>query len=430
MNHSLYRAVWRWHFSAGLIVLPVLAWMAVTGAIYLYKSEIERSLYQPWIELAERGPGMPLGELVGSVEAQTLGEVKQLRIPEGAHESYRASFERSDGSRGLAFVRPDTGQVLGISRDGGPLALVKELHTLSTFGSAANVVVEIVAGWAIILVLSGFYLWWPRGGNGILSLAGKVRERRFWRNLHASVGLLAGGVILFLALTGMPWTAFWGANFHRIVAEQQIGRPAPPAAAAAAASDGHEDHLPWSMQGQPMPAASAQDSGPQTALIAASARGLKRPFFIDLPATPGQPYRAATEATRAQDARIMYLDPTNGAVLQDSRPADFGIGARIFDWGIYTHQGQQYGEINRLIMLTGCIGALLLAISAPIMWLKRRRRGRLDAPPVPSDERIARRLTIGMLALGLLFPLTGATMLLAVLGQWAAQWRRRARRIA
>lgn len=81
-------------------------------------------------------------------------------------------------------------------------------------------------------------------------------------------------------------------------------------------------------------------------------------------------------------------------------------------------------------MLTGCIGALLLAISAPVMWLKRRRRGRLDAPPVPSDERIARRLTIGMLALGLLFPLTGATMLLALLGQWAAQWRRRVRRIA
>jgi len=35
MNVSLYRAVWRWHFYAGLLILPVLAWMAATGALYL-----------------------------------------------------------------------------------------------------------------------------------------------------------------------------------------------------------------------------------------------------------------------------------------------------------------------------------------------------------------------------------------------------------
>ena len=39
---DIYRMVWRWHFLAGLIVLPVLAWMAVTGSLYLYKGEIER----------------------------------------------------------------------------------------------------------------------------------------------------------------------------------------------------------------------------------------------------------------------------------------------------------------------------------------------------------------------------------------------------
>ncbi len=33
---AFYRAMWRWHFYAGLIVLPVLALMAVTGALYLY----------------------------------------------------------------------------------------------------------------------------------------------------------------------------------------------------------------------------------------------------------------------------------------------------------------------------------------------------------------------------------------------------------
>jgi len=30
-----YRAVWRWHFYAGLFVLPFIAWLALTGAVYL-----------------------------------------------------------------------------------------------------------------------------------------------------------------------------------------------------------------------------------------------------------------------------------------------------------------------------------------------------------------------------------------------------------
>lgn len=31
-----YRAVWRWHFVAGIITAPFLIVLAVTGAIYLF----------------------------------------------------------------------------------------------------------------------------------------------------------------------------------------------------------------------------------------------------------------------------------------------------------------------------------------------------------------------------------------------------------
>jgi len=29
----LYRTIWRWHFYAGLIVLPFLLWLAITGGL-------------------------------------------------------------------------------------------------------------------------------------------------------------------------------------------------------------------------------------------------------------------------------------------------------------------------------------------------------------------------------------------------------------
>ncbi|HVO23484.1 MAG TPA: PepSY domain-containing protein, partial [Candidatus Margulisiibacteriota bacterium] len=42
---ALYRRVWRWHFYAGLICLPVIVLLAVTGGLYLFRFEIEDVVY-------------------------------------------------------------------------------------------------------------------------------------------------------------------------------------------------------------------------------------------------------------------------------------------------------------------------------------------------------------------------------------------------
>ena len=41
-----FRAVWRWHFYAGLLVLPFLMLMALTGALYLFTDEIDGAVYR------------------------------------------------------------------------------------------------------------------------------------------------------------------------------------------------------------------------------------------------------------------------------------------------------------------------------------------------------------------------------------------------
>ncbi len=38
---DLYRAVWRWHFYAGLFVLPFLITLSITGGLYLFRNEID-----------------------------------------------------------------------------------------------------------------------------------------------------------------------------------------------------------------------------------------------------------------------------------------------------------------------------------------------------------------------------------------------------
>jgi uncharacterized iron-regulated membrane protein len=85
------------------------------------------------------------------------------------------------------------------------------------------------------------------------------------------------------------------------------------------------------------------------------------------------------------------------------------------------HQGQQYGEANRLVMLGGCIAILLLCASAPVMWWKRRPKGRIGAPPGTSG----RGLVAIMAMAGILFPLTGLTMLAAMAVGAIGEKRRR-----
>lgn len=43
---ALYRAVWRWHFIAGLVVLPFVLILAVTGGVYLFKDEINNAAHR------------------------------------------------------------------------------------------------------------------------------------------------------------------------------------------------------------------------------------------------------------------------------------------------------------------------------------------------------------------------------------------------
>jgi uncharacterized iron-regulated membrane protein len=52
----LYRTIWRWHFYAGLFVIPFILLLSVTGAAYLFKPQLDRWQERDWrgLPVAER----------------------------------------------------------------------------------------------------------------------------------------------------------------------------------------------------------------------------------------------------------------------------------------------------------------------------------------------------------------------------------------
>lgn len=107
--------------------------------------------------------------------------------------------------------------------------------------------------------------------------------------------------------------------------------------------------------------------------------------------------------------------------------ADYGPLGKALEWGINVHLGQQYGLANQIVLVMACIGIVLLAVSAGIMWWKRRPKGSLGVPPLPQEKRVLRGL-IALLAIGgIVFPLVGASLLAMLALDMAVQARQRRR---
>jgi uncharacterized iron-regulated membrane protein len=153
--------------------------------------------------------------------------------------------------------------------------------------------------------------------------------------------------------------------------------------------------------------------------------GFPRPFSVQLPEGPDGAYAAVYTSNKAEDTRTVYLDQYSGIVLAEVGYADYGPVAKAIEWGIAVHEGRQYGSLNRFVMLGGCVAILLLATTAPVMWWKRRPKGDLAAPPAPPERHVRVGVLGIVLVVGVVFPMVGASLLLALTIDFA--WSRMAR---
>ncbi|MDD3354020.1 PepSY domain-containing protein [Zoogloea sp.] len=448
---ALYRRVWRWHFYAGLICLPFLATMALTGALYLYKVPIESLVYSRLLFVPPtQASALDAESLVARAREAEPGKVVRFVAPPQAGHSAEVGIRTAEGAISV-YLDPASGQVLGRLRDDLKLMeVIKQVHSLAIAGTVANHWIEVVAGWAIVLVVSGTFLWWPRGqSGGVCSLRGRPAQRTWWRDLHAVTGIAAAAAILFLAVTGMPWSAFWGAQFGRLTNEWGVGLPRylfgpAPQSSLPLASLGE---VPWALTQARLPlsaphadhatvtppaeTAEAEVTAPAIGLNEAQriyARlGLPAGTPVSLPDGPRGAYTAMLFPDDARAQRVVHLDRYSGAVIADVGYPQYGVAGRLTEWGVNLHTGRQFGWGNQLVMLAGCLAIVALAVSAAVMWWKRRPRGRLAAPPRRAGDRAAWSAIAAAVLLGLIYPLLGASMLLALLVDTAvpSRWHER-----
>lgn len=408
----LYRTLWRWHFYAGLMVMPLILLLSLTGALYLFKPQVER-----WEERAYQG--LPL---VGAVSPNAQAEAAIAAFPGSRFQSYRLPEQRGDAAMihlaladGAAmrdvFVSPQ-GRVLGsMDPERRVIAIDHDIHGQLLLGRAGSWIVELAASWAIVMILTGLYLWWPRGRR----LAGVVwprlghGKRAMWRDLHAVTGFWVAGFALVLLVTGLPWTDAWGSAFKAVRGEMgwvkgkqdwTIGGR-PPSGGEHAEHD-HRAMLRMQASGAAMPSLGQ---------IVAKAERVHLPFPVIVSAPGADMAWTVKSDTQNRPRRVtIRYDMATGKQLSREVFADKHGIDRAVGYGVAWHEGQLFGWVNQLAGLLTAVMLIMLVVSGFVMWRRRRPEAALGAPPASHGPARMRGVVVIMLGLAVLLPLFAVSL--------------------
>lgn len=430
---SFYNLAWRWHFYAGLFVAPFMILLAITGIIYLFKPQLDPLMYDHLINVQPGHHTLSADEQLKLVQAvYPQAHISQYLPPINPERS--AQFVLHNSGRELnVFINPYSGTVLGQQDAKLNLqAVARALHGELMIGTLGDRLIELAAGWGIVLVVSGMYLWWPRGqsANGILWPRFSRRGRVLWRDLHAVTGFWGAALLLFMLISGMTWTGFWGKQYadlwNQFPAAMWNNVPQSDVEARTLNTAARQT-VPWAMENTPMPVSgahaehmshAAHSSGPaapgvslQQVYETATARKVEPGYSITLPTTAEGVFTIAVFADDPRNDATLHVDQYTGEVLADVRWQHYGNVARATEMSAMLHEGKLFGSPNQIAILLVCLMILLSSVSGLVMWWKRRPQGGLGVPPLRHDLPTWKTGVFIILALAIAFPLVGASLI-------------------
>lgn len=426
---SLYRMLWRWHFYAGLICIPFVIWLAATGSVYLFRPQIDAWVDRDVAVLERTGNPATQQDLVAAATAAVPGSsFAGIMLPEHPDQAARVLVS-DQGARTRVYLHPDTREILKTVDEGSTWdRWVFKLHGELMMGAPGSIMVELAASWAIVMILTGLYLWWPRNAKG---LAGVLWPRigqgakRFWRDLHAVVGVWVSAWALILLASGMPWALVWGNGFKMV--REATGTSAITQDWTIGPVNEHTEH---DRQHADLVDHSAHGGATLDQVYAAAlAEKLAPPVILTPPTRTSAYWRAKSNAQNRPLQQEVVFDPMTGTEVSREVFGKKHIIDQIVGVGIAAHEGQLFGPLNQIIGVLTALGLVVLCVSAFVMWRRRAPDGVLGAPPLIPDARVGWGLAAIILVAAVLLPLLGASLLaLAILergllGKWPAARR-------
>lgn len=408
---ALYRTLWRWHFYAGIFCLPFVLTLALSGTVYLFKPQVDAWLDAPYRNLIATGPRTSASEQITAVLAH-LPESRfvNYRLPQSTNDAVVITVQQ-EARATRVYVNPFTLEILRTAAvEEELMQVVKRFHGELLAGDVGSILVELAGCWAIVLIITGLYLWWPRNADGLAGvLYPRLNQgkRLFWRDLHAVTGIWVSGFTLFLLITGLPWALVWGGALKELRQQQDHAHhSATPDWGLRSAENlhGHDASGGILLPEILVQNAAALKFAPPAELSPAVAR-------------PGEWTLQSQTQNRPLRAEARF-DGKTGELLRTQHFAEKKAIDRIIGVGIAAHEGQLFGWFNQLLGLLTTTGLMWMSISAFVLWRRRKPTGTLGAPPPFPQSRIGNTIGTIILLLALLLPLLALSIVSLVLLEW------------
>lgn len=430
-----FRAVWRWHFFASFLVVPVLLLLATTGLIYLFRFQLEPLMHADLMKVDPSGLSQPYSTQLSAVEQAYPGSTAvSIAEPREADRATIVSITTADGAGRDVFVDPYRVEVLGsIDPDTTLSGRAILLHGELMAGTKGDVVIELGACWALVMALTGYFLFF-RGWRARRRARTAGRKGARLRYRHGLVGAFVGVGLLTLLVTGLPWTGFWGAKVQTFATERGSSMwSTDPGAASNPASTldeslphSHQQDVPWGQGASEVPEGPSADehegsvANVDTAIEVADRAGLRHPMTVALP--------AADDATGVfsvigyafdapSDERTVHVGRYGGEVESTYGFDDYPLLAKVVSQGIGLHEGRSLGLWSFWGSALMCLAVVFMCVTGPLMWWRRRPKGgqRMGAPRGRMPVKATPLLVVGLVALGLFLPLFGLSLLVVLL---------------
>ncbi len=429
--NKLYFAVWRWHFYAGLYVIPFLIMLAITGIVMVWFTAIAPE-YGERLAVAPQARALSITDQASAALAtHPEGKIGQYIAPHATATPAMFRVDLGDIQRMVA-LDPYTGAVLRDTENGATwYTLANKVHGMLLIGDLGDRLVEIAASLGLLLVITGIYLVWPRNGSGLRSLLVPdlhATGRAWWKSLHGVLGFWISLGLVFFLISGLSWAGIWGGKYVQAWSTFPAAKWDNVPLSDAKHKDMNmtaDDTVPWALEQALMPA-SGSDAGIdglpmgvpvslENIVALGRAIGFQGRFQVAVPGDEAGVWTLSQDSNSYDGSdptadRTVHVDQYTGKILAQVGFVDYGLAAKSMALGISLHEGQ-LGLWNVVANIAFCLIVVFVCVSGVVMWWKRRPAGtlRLAAPPMPAGVPL-RGVAVIALVLGVAFPMLGVTL--------------------
>jgi uncharacterized iron-regulated membrane protein len=377
------RRIFFWcHLFAGVVAAVIIFIMSVTGVLLTYERQIISWADTRSYQVSRPAPDaarLPIEALLDKALRTLPAAPTAVIIYNDTAAPVAISFP---GGRRL-FVDPYTGEPFG---EGSPrvrvfFRVVTDWHRWLAASGENRATGRAVTGAAnlffLFLVVSGFYLWWPRKWTrrALRSVTwirrGQGGQARDF-NWHNVIGFWSALPLFVVVLSGVVISYAWASNLvFKLVGEEppaQLQRGGPPAGSSQQAGG-----------------AAAAFEGLDALLVRAERQVEDwRSINMQVPARQDAPVSFSIDRGNGGQPHLrsqLTLVRPSGEVLRWELSSNNSTGRRLRAWLRFAHTGEVYGIIGQTIAGLASLGGAFLVFTGLSLtcrrfssWMGRRRR--------------------------------------------------------